>query len=86
MQDLVERTRDSRPDAVLSETKADDSADLSDESFEGFKIDCRQELDFIDQLWTVLSRSTSYTELTQALGTVFSVVASGEMRPFIYAT
>jgi len=59
--------------------------DKTDDSFEGFTLETRQEVDFTDQLWLVLSRAQSYLELTEAFSAVFQAIIQDEIRPFIYA-
>ena len=51
--------------------------DKTDDSFEGFTLETRQEVDFTDQLWLVLSRAQSYSELTEAFSAVFQAIIQG---------
>ena len=51
--------------------------DKTDDSFEGFTLETRQEVDFTDQLWLVLSRAQSYLELTEAFSAVFQAIIQG---------
>jgi hypothetical protein len=82
LQELLEGVREAGPRAGglsrLERTEALDQAGLGVQSI-------RQETDFTDELWTVLSRATSYAELTEALRTVFDTIATEELRPFLYA-
>ena len=82
LQELLEGVREVRPRAGglsrQERTEALEQVGLGVQSI-------RQETDFTDQLWTVLSRATSYAQLTEALRTVFETIASVELRPFLYA-
>ena len=42
-------------------------------------------MDITDMLWAVLSRSESFSELSDLLTLVFQTVLSEEIRPFIYS-
>jgi len=89
VEDLMEAVRSAGPRSgttVLCQTEATVcQTDKSEDTFEGFTLETRQEVDFTDQLWLVLSRAESYAELTEAFTAVFQSIVQDEIRPFIYA-
>jgi len=89
VEDLMEVVRSAGPRSgttILAQTEATVCQnDRDDDTFEGFTLETRQEVDFTDQLWLVLSRAESYAELTEAFTAVFQSIVQDEIRPFIYA-
>lgn len=87
VEEMMEAVRTSGPRSGVTRLESETLMDQGQgsDSLEGFSLEARQEVDFTDMLWSTLSKSQSYQELTESFRTVFSTILTEEIRPFVYA-
>jgi len=85
--EMMEEVRLSGPRSGLTKLESDSLIEQGQDydSLETINLEARQDFDFTDRLWSVLSKSQSYQELTEGFRNVFSTIKREEIRPFIYS-